>query len=226
MSSKSALLDEEFRQNPLQTRERILNVAEDLFAERGVGNVSVRDIVRAAAVNLGAINYHFESREKLIVEVFARGLAPLNRARLEALDKVERAAGSKKLKVAEVLEAFIRPTIEQALHEKGRAANRFTLLGRCHVEPEPALQEYLGRELDPIVKRFDAALRRAAPELSFEEIFWRMGFIIGGINHTLTTIGKPIPAWLKIKPDSKGQIERLIEFATAGMSAPIKARKS
>ena len=59
------------------TRERILDAAERLFAERGFAGTSVREITDAAAVNLGAVNYHFQSKENLYAEVFARRVAEL-----------------------------------------------------------------------------------------------------------------------------------------------------
>jgi TetR/AcrR family transcriptional regulator len=58
------------------TRERLLDVASDLFAERGFDGVSVRDITRAAHANLGAVTYHFQSKEALFAEVVSRELAP------------------------------------------------------------------------------------------------------------------------------------------------------
>ena len=75
------------------TRERLLDVAERLFARRGLDAVSVRDITQAAGANLGAITYHFGTMRKLIVAVFDRRMAPLTRQRLEALDAMEKAAG-------------------------------------------------------------------------------------------------------------------------------------
>ncbi|TMP91372.1 MAG: helix-turn-helix transcriptional regulator [Verrucomicrobia bacterium] len=47
---------------PSNTRSRILDVAEELFGERGLDRVSIRDITRKARVNLAAINYHFGAR--------------------------------------------------------------------------------------------------------------------------------------------------------------------
>jgi TetR/AcrR family transcriptional regulator len=50
---------------PTPTRERILTVARELFTARGFDSVSIRDIVAAARVNLGAVTYHFGSKEAL-----------------------------------------------------------------------------------------------------------------------------------------------------------------
>ncbi|HUX33605.1 MAG TPA: TetR/AcrR family transcriptional regulator [Gemmatimonadaceae bacterium] len=49
----------------IPTRERILSVARKLFTERGFDAVSVRDIIARAKVNLGAVTYHFGSKEAL-----------------------------------------------------------------------------------------------------------------------------------------------------------------
>src|SRR5437588_736604 len=57
---------------PGDTRSRILDGAEELFGERGLDRVSIRDITRKAKVNLAAINYHFGSKEDLIAEIFWR----------------------------------------------------------------------------------------------------------------------------------------------------------
>ena len=44
------------------TRQRLLAVATKLFAQRGFGAVSVRDIARAARANVAAVNYHFDGK--------------------------------------------------------------------------------------------------------------------------------------------------------------------
>jgi AcrR family transcriptional regulator len=57
---------------PARTRERLLDTAERLFAERGFAATSVREITEAAEANLGAVNYYFRSKENLYTEVFVR----------------------------------------------------------------------------------------------------------------------------------------------------------
>lgn len=57
--------------------ERLLDVASDLFARYGYDAVSVRDITSKAKANLGAVTYHFGSKEALFHAVFERIGTPL-----------------------------------------------------------------------------------------------------------------------------------------------------
>jgi AcrR family transcriptional regulator len=46
----------------LDTKERILDAAERLFAERGFAGTSLRSVTKQAGVNLAAIHYHFGAK--------------------------------------------------------------------------------------------------------------------------------------------------------------------
>lgn len=61
----------------MDTRQVIIDVAARLFAERGMDGVSVREITREARVNLGAITYHFGSKEALFADVILEKIQPL-----------------------------------------------------------------------------------------------------------------------------------------------------
>ena len=67
------------------TRTAILNAAERLYADRGFADVTLRDIVAAADVNLAAVNYHFGSKDELIAELFVTRSLATNRERLNEL---------------------------------------------------------------------------------------------------------------------------------------------
>ena len=58
------------------TRERILDEAEILFAGQGYHAVSVREITSAAQCNLAAVNYHFGNKHNLYLEVFRSRVIP------------------------------------------------------------------------------------------------------------------------------------------------------
>ena len=70
----------------LDTRQRILDSAERLFAHHGVEATSLRTIIGDAKVNLAAIHYHYHSKEELLDAVLMRRIEPANRERLELLD--------------------------------------------------------------------------------------------------------------------------------------------
>jgi len=61
----------------MDTREKLLIVGSKLFEERGYESVSVRDIIKIAGANLGAITYHFGSKEAFFGEVVARKIEPI-----------------------------------------------------------------------------------------------------------------------------------------------------
>jgi len=59
------------------TRERILDVAERLFAQKGFAGTAVRDIARDAALTAPSLYNHFDGKQALYEAVLARGVQPL-----------------------------------------------------------------------------------------------------------------------------------------------------
>jgi AcrR family transcriptional regulator len=51
-----------------ETRERILNCAGEVFADKGFEAATVREICAKAGANIAAVNYHFRSKEGLYIE--------------------------------------------------------------------------------------------------------------------------------------------------------------
>ncbi|HAO42499.1 MAG TPA: TetR/AcrR family transcriptional regulator, partial [Afipia sp.] len=69
--------------------------AEMLWAERSFGEVTMRDIVAAAGVNLAAVNYHFGSKDELLAELFISRTTVLNRERFAELKAAELEGGGR-----------------------------------------------------------------------------------------------------------------------------------
>src|SRR5690348_4560435 len=97
-----------------ETKERILDTAERLFAARGYGATSLRSIIAAAQVNLAAVHYHFRTKEALLDAVLKRRLEPVNRERIALLDECEHAAGDGPPRLECVLAALIAPPLRLA----------------------------------------------------------------------------------------------------------------
>ncbi len=213
--------------NQLKTKTRILDVAEQLFAKYGLEAVSVRDITQAAKANLGAINYHFGTKKKLIAAIFDRRLTPLNKERLDALDVVIKTTGNKPPKLEAVLEAFIRPAVRWGFDQKLGGNTFGKLVGRCLMEPNPELEAILHAHFEPLAQRFDAVLSKAEPRFTREEIFWRMHLTVGMLHHSLMLLDKAPPGRPHVSQDFETYVQRLVAFAAAGFraSVPAKTRK-
>ena len=56
------------------TKTKILDVAEKLFAEVGIHATSIRKIVKEAGVNVASLHYHFGSKEAVIHQIITRRL--------------------------------------------------------------------------------------------------------------------------------------------------------
>ena len=203
------------------TKEKILDVAERLFAERGLETTSIRDITVAAEVNLGAINYHFGTKQKLIVAALNRHLEPVDEQRLALLGEAERRAGNKPPAVEALLEAMIRPAVEASFAAGQRNISFMRLMARCHSEPNPEIEKIMRARFQRMTRRFAAAFARSLPGLPREELFWRLNFAFGALIHTLLISSKEdsLPGKLCRKLDADGLVQRLVAFAAAGMKS-------
>ena len=70
------------------TRERILDIALELFTERGYDKTSLRDIAERLGTTKAALYYHFERKEDILLELHLQ-LHALGREALERLDALE-----------------------------------------------------------------------------------------------------------------------------------------
>ncbi len=208
-------------QDPRATKDRILDAAEERFADEGF-STSLRSITGHAGVNLAAIHYHFGSKEALIEAVFRRRLEPLNLKRLELLDQVE-ASPTEARSVECILGAFVGPAFRLYHTDGGDGPRLMRLFGRILAEPGAELQELFLAQFKLIAGRFITAFKRALPELPDEELFWRMHFVIGAMAHTMADTHRLrfLSGGLCKTGDVEATIRRLVDFLAAGMRAPV-----
>ena len=152
----------------IDTKQRILDTAERLFGERGYDAVSLRHIIGDAGVNLAAVHYHFGSKEDLLDQVVLRKIGPVNESRLALLDQAEKEAAGGPVAMETILRAFMMPTVEVA-----RKSPQFAkVMGR--VVAEGHIERIAAQHFRPMVERFLKAMARSRPELSREELGWRV----------------------------------------------------
>ena len=209
----------------MNTKDRILDAAERLFACDGFDATSLRAITAEAKVNLAAVNYHFQSKEALVQAVIGRRLGPINARRLALLDAYEAEAAGAPVPLEKTMDAFLRPVIEFCSHH---ARGIVPLVGRIYTEPGDFAPRLFQQHFEHMAQRFAPALSRALPELTHEELFWRMHFAIGAMAHTLAA-SQMLTLMSKGGcdiSDVEGTLARLKSFVIAGLRTGTNAAVS
>ena len=202
------------------TKTRILDTAERLFAGKGFHSTSLRDITKDAGVNLAAVNYHFGSKDALFEEVFKRRFLPINRIRQDQLETIRATAKRENVRpaVREVLQAFIEPVLHFRKTEPGAAAF-ITLVIRTMSEHDDRLREILMGYFRPTFFLCFDILCDALPQIPKGVLFWRLQFSIGAMSHTLHMVDlfKMFPEEAVPFYDIDSMTDMIVSFVTAGM---------
>lgn len=201
-------------------KDRILDAAERLFARHGFYGVSIRDITRAAEVDVALVHYHFGSKRELFAAVFQRRAELLNPERLEMLEEVRRAALPGTPTVEQIVYAFTYPLLERSARGGAGWKSYFALVAQVNNSPEwgPVL---MTQHFDPLVAKFIEVLREALPGCEPREIYWGYQFLTGALTLTFAETGRidQLSGGLCKSADLDSVHERLPPFVAAGFHA-------
>ncbi|GHF97702.1 TetR/AcrR family transcriptional regulator [Thalassotalea marina] len=206
----------------MSTKTKILDAAETLFADKGFNGTSLREITSLADVNLAAVNYHYGSKKELIKAVMSRymnELAPKLEASLSVVCQQEKSPT-----LVEVFSAFIDPLLSLNVFRENGTSNFLQLLGRGYTDSQGFLRWFLTTQYPGVITNFVGAVQRAYPELTPEDIFWRLHFTMGTVVFTMSSSD----ALMDIAQNDFSQqldigdvIRKLIPFVSAGVGAPL-----
>jgi AcrR family transcriptional regulator len=199
------------------TKDRLLNSAEQLFAEHGFASTSLRQLTTLADVNIAAVNYHFGSKDNLINEVFRRRLDDLSERRMKALQQAQSLPENT---LEKVLAAFIRPALEISIeHEGGSAFVR--MLARAYAEKNERLRQFLSDNYGHVLREFARAIQIFVPQLERQELYWRLDFIAGSLTYAMADFGL-IRRQTNVNEQDHCRLtaEKLLRFAVAGLTTP------
>jgi AcrR family transcriptional regulator len=203
------------------TRDRILQVAGDLFAVQGFKATTLREITDAAQANLAAVNYHFRSKDELVESALEAAIQPIVTARFAALEAC--LAEVQKPQVHDLAEALVRP-----LHDLSSGTNRNRMLLLMQLSPDPATSHnaLVSRHFAPLHQKFVNALEPALPHLSRAEIALRYDSARGATLQTLVELA-PARELVALTSNHKKTLNQreqvvqgLIAFVSAGFLAP------
>ena len=119
------------------TRERLLDEAEILFAQKGFHAVSIREITSVAKCNLAAVNYHFGNKENLYLEIFRSRVVPRAQRIRRTFEKY--LAAETDLSPSAVIHALAQAFLQGPLSDKERLRHH-QLMMREISEPTGAFE--------------------------------------------------------------------------------------
>lgn len=166
------------------SRARILASAGRLFAARGYNGVSMRELAKAARVNLGAVNYHFGGKRELYRETIQRliddigpAFGPIIRSLRE---DVERAAGDRQA-LSACSSRFVRGMLGAVLGNRSMRWQMAFLLREFH-QPSPEFPMLLEQRISPMHDAVGGLLAAALDrEAGDPEVLLRSQALIGQI---------------------------------------------
>jgi len=209
-----------------QTRTAILAAAERLYADRGFGDVTLRDIVAEANVNLAAVNYHFGSKDELIAELFVTRSLALNRERLRQLKAAEDRGGGS-ADIADILRALVGPTLRGCLGPENQRSTPAQFMIRVSIEAVPAIRRIRNREIDHL-RKFIAAMRRSLPDRNDVELYWGLHFALAMAQQTVRDserLAKLSEGKCDVD-DVEAVVERVVAVAVMGLTASPASGKT
>lgn len=204
------------------TVDRILDAAEELFAQRGFSETSLRMITSNASVNLAAVNYHFGSKNALIQAVFARFLSPFSQIIDVELNRWEK--DGVQPGVEELLKIITTSIVRIPTRNKSGLAIFMRLLGLAYTQSQGHLRRYLESHYSKVFRRFMRLFREATPELSNVDRFWRIQFMLGATAFTMSSneaLGDILENELGVRTSTIDIVNRLVPFLAAGMTAQV-----
>lgn len=204
------------------TRRTLKRVARRLFAERGIRDVSVREIaVEAGQRNMGAVAYHFGTKDALISEVLIEGAMRIEARRHQFLDRLE--AQGRPLTAGDAVAAIVIPCVEFADgdEEYGRFFNRFLM--RLSLYQPDFIDRTLAGRYNAGYQRCLAHLRRLMADLPVD-VQSRRFIFLGSYLSTLLAQREAIIADTRSEHRtwrSDQTVADLIQTAAALLQAPL-----
>ena len=149
------------RSDGLETRARLKEAAQGLFALRGVDGVTVQEIVSAAGQrNNAALHYHFGAKTDLVTELVLDGAKLIDAHRQNMLDRMEAAQA---ISVRSLVEALALPLLELGAQTGQHTYIR--MIANLQLSSRTFLREVLGDEWNGGYRRCLAHLEVLLPDL-------------------------------------------------------------
>lgn len=203
-----------------ESRERILDAAEALFAEAGFEAVSLRQIATQSGVDTALIHYYFNTKAGVIDAVLERRADAVNQRRTESLETYAREHAGR-MTGPGVVRAYLEPTFSFILDGTPGHRNYGAVIARLNSAPVPAERGHDASPFDAVTQRFVGLLREVRPDCTSADIYWFYHMMSGAITLSLAQTGRidHLSGGLCKSNDAATILERMCEVFGHGIDA-------
>ena len=199
-------------------RDRILDTAEQLMGERGVGATSLRAINAAAGLSPAALHYHFGSKPALLEAILMRRMPALMTRREALLDALQ--DFDEPVTARDVVAALVVPLAE-LITESGDAGARYLRFLARAFEERALDFEFVGTRFAGGTERLEPLLQRALPQLPAAIVRLRLALALETLLRGLANPDVLADLWQdgEPTPDASSYAAALIDFIAGGLEA-------
>lgn len=165
------------------TKDRLLDAAEELFLDKGFEHVSIRELAAAADVNVAAVNYHFQGKDNLYSEVILRRFTKQRDRILGELEQIRSATTGVRPTVEQVLRRLVRVHLASSLEDGRGHALMKRMLSEMYADSNETTPLFLREMIAPVFRACSEAMLEAKPDMSREEVSWAIASVVGQIHH-------------------------------------------
>jgi len=199
--------------------ERILDAAEELFAEYGYHGFTLKDVAARVGVSSTLIHYHFNGKESIYEAVWARKVPLSTQTRLEAMRRYSEEAGDA-VTVEGALHAWADPDLLLHLEDE----DNWKAIGKISAQANSAAgwgAEKMTNYFNPVGLMLIDLLKRAMPDCEEETIFWGYHFLSGAMTHNMARTGRidELSHGLCSSDDFASIRKHMVTFMAAGFRA-------
>lgn len=203
-------------QQSQETKDRILDSAEELFARHGLYGVTVRNVADHAGADQALIHYYFGTKRGMFDAVFERRAGGINAARMAAMDAYVAKVGDK-VTVEGAIGAFLQPIFDNDRVADEGWRNFSALVALANNSKEWGGQ-MMSRYFDSVIHRLIGLLRKALPGAKDEDLYWSYQMLSGSLMLLQAETGRiELLSKGKCRSDDVDAFgERLVRYAAGG----------
>jgi len=201
------------------TRDLILDAAEDLFSKHGFYGVTIREVAREAGVDTALVHYYFGAKRGLFDAVFLRRAEVWNNERVDAINRYAAEMGEG-MTLEGLFEAFLRPPFLWSMKGGPGWKHYSALVAQTNANPTFG-GETMARYYDPAIRRLIELIKRVLPDAREVDLYWAYHNLSGALTLTLGETGRldRLSGGLCRSGDLESACDYMVRFAAAGFRA-------